>query len=485
MMIHYRDQVRFQNRTSSQAMKMISLISRLLAGVCTLALILTTNAADLHVPAGHSTVQAAIDASSDGDTIHIAAGVYTGEDLGSLGTARIIRKNLSLIGQPGTIFRAVPSMGAAIPGEINWRSVLFAFESQNVTLKNVAFEGEQLGDQQGQESFVGAYYLDSGGSVENCRFTGFRERVPNTVVGEECCALQFFNDLNGASLLNVRVIGNTIEDSETGILLRGAPDVISYDFLIENNTISGVGPTSKNGTLRGIETALRAVGTVADNTVSGFSYTGSGAEFPYGYGLIAYGSGWPNSLAPLDPIRFEGNVCRDNNVHMIILNADEECPIVNNRIEGSAPKNRPAGLWVTGRNVPVYNNDFRNLIDGIRLGGEDDEYGTVLEFAEDIQLEGNRFTDVENRITYQEGATATETNNLTAPFPDPELNIDTSVTLSWPAYYENWSVESSPNLEDWMRLDLPVRIHGGMSWLTVPANESLKTFRLVEESDSQ
>lgn len=41
--------------------------------------------------------------------------------------------------------------------------------------------------------------------------------------------------------------------------------------------------------------------------ISGFSYTGTGADFPYGYGLIAFGWGWPDYLDPIDPVVSENS----------------------------------------------------------------------------------------------------------------------------------------------------------------------------------
>ena len=67
-----------------------------------------------------------------------------------------------------------------------------------------------------------------------------------------------------------------------GISVFGAADAVSYDFLVEGNTITGAGPTSASADLRGIEIASRVTGTVRNNSASGFSYNGEGAELPEG-----------------------------------------------------------------------------------------------------------------------------------------------------------------------------------------------------------
>ena len=72
--------------------------------------------------------------------------------------------------------------------------------------RDLSFEGDELGDEQ-ERGLNGAYFLDSGGRAENCRFTGLREKVPGTI---SCLALRFLNDLPGAPLYSVREAGNTI-----------------------------------------------------------------------------------------------------------------------------------------------------------------------------------------------------------------------------------------------------------------------------------
>jgi hypothetical protein len=66
-------------------------------------LAIRTNAADIHVPDDYGTIQEAVDASVTGDSVYVAPGVYQEQ-------IRIVRKSISLIGEPGTIIRAFPDM---------------------------------------------------------------------------------------------------------------------------------------------------------------------------------------------------------------------------------------------------------------------------------------------------------------------------------------------------------------------------------------
>jgi hypothetical protein len=132
------------------------------------------SAADIRVPADYPTIQTAVDAAEDDDTIHIASGVYFEQ-------VRINSKKLILIGQPGTILRATETL-PEVPGNPapQW-PVMFVLSSE-VTVRGLTFEGERLaGSFVGIGELKGIFLRESSANVENCAFYGFRERVP----GEE------------------------------------------------------------------------------------------------------------------------------------------------------------------------------------------------------------------------------------------------------------------------------------------------------------
>jgi len=420
-----------------------------------------------HVPADYPTIQAAVNAANSGDTIHIAPGVYVEQ-------VTIIQKDLTLIGQPGTILRAFPNMSPGGGGETQWRPILFIFQYSNVVLRHLAFEGDQLADQQ-VRGLVGVAYYDSGGTVENCRFTGFREKVPGST---QAAALRFLNDLPGASLLNVRVAGNTIEDSYVGIVVAGASDQTSYNFTIENNTIRGVSTsTTAEHSRRGMDLKQGITGSVTGNSISGFSYSGEGDQYPYAWGILAIGYGHPglDSTDPLDLMRFENNNFQDNNQHLMIIRAINH-EILNNHFEGTGLGQRPAGLWISGENVRVQGNVFRDMEEGIRVGGMDPDFGTILGVATNAMLVDNRFCDVTNSINMQPQATATEQETFFCPFPDPVPNI-----LAWSGIEEGFSVQSAPTPSGpWSTLDAtPIR-QNGQNRVVVPAAGEQQFFRLAK-----
>ena len=428
--------------------------------------VITTNAADIDVPADYTTIQAAVDAASSGDTIHIAPGIYKEQTW-------IIKKNLTLVGEPGTILRAFPGMQPGLPGVVDSHCVIFISNSSDVIIRNLTFEGDQLADQNDVE-LRGVDFDVSGGAVENCRFTGFREATPGS---KFATAVVFWNGLSGADLLNVRADGNTIEDSYAGIWVAGAHDKISYNFTIENNTIRGVATsTTPDQNRRGMELSDGITGFVTGNSIGGFSYTGTGSQYPHAWGIIALGNGPSlDQTRPLDFMRFENNTFRDNNQHLMLIRAKGH-EIVNNHFEGTGQGERPSGLWFSGENVLVQGNVFRDMEEGIRVGGEDPTYGTQLGFATNATLVDNRFCNVTNMVNLQPQATATETGRETCPFAPPVLNI-----LSWPGIEEGFVVEAAatPN-GPWSTLDATPVLQNGQNSVVVEAVTNQQFFRLAK-----
>jgi len=431
-------------------------------------------AADRHVPADYPTIQAAVNAAASGDTIHIAPGVYVAQTW-------ITNKNLTLIGQPGTILRAFPGMAPAIAGVDEQRCILHINQSSNVIVRGLSFEGDQLASQNAPALF-GVNFDLSGGRVENCRFSGFREKTPGSVEG---LAIYFWNAYPGASRYEANVSGTTIVDSYSGISIQGPSDVISYDVSVVDNTITGVGLTTAGDYLQGLNLGDGTVGTVARNTISGFAYNGQvGAGFhTIPFGILRLSSGFPGNTLALEPMTFEDNVLRSNQVHLAFFKADDSV-VRNNTFDGNlaligTPPPRlgaAAGLWFSGTDVQVTGNLFRNLEQGIRLSGlmEYDPFGITT----NAMLIGNRFCDVTTQVYSESGAGSTQEGSLTCPFPNPVLNI---APLSSPGVQQGLSVQSAPTPTDpsTTLAAAPIR-QDGQSSVAAPAAGEQQFFRLAK-----
>jgi hypothetical protein len=426
----------------------------------TLAAAFKVQAADLHVPADYATIQQAVDAASDGDTIHIAPGVYPGQTL-------IERKNLTLIGQPGTILRATPDM------PVWFHTPVLGIKDSDVNLSQLTFEGEQLAD--ALNGLFGAYYVDSGGRIENCRFTGFRESIPGSNFS---VALRFFNDLDNAPMVNVHVVGNTIVDTHDGIALIGATTNPSITFSILDNTIIGLGPTTSEQPI-GIRIGRGAGGEVKRNTISDFSYVDPQSIFP-AWGILALPDTGDSGFTFLEPIVIEGNLLRDNQGHLgIAAFTGVGTTVTNNTLVGTAPGARPVGIAITGENVTITGNRLSQMEEGIRLIGDDPLWGTQFGIADDVQLIDNRFCEVANPINVQPQATATEQGTLLCPFPEPVLDIASAVLLCWPEFEDGYVVETAPTPDGpWTPSDATPFLEAGQTCIAVATTGEQQYFRL-------
>jgi Right handed beta helix region len=437
-------------------------------------------AADLQVPADYPTIQAAVDAAANGDTIHIAAGVYTEQ-------AFISGKKLTLIGQPGAILRAFPGMTRPI-SDYPDRPIIFVGDYTDVAIRGLTFEGERRAGA-GGDYLDGILYVDSGGSVENCRFSGFRGQPSESGTG---AAMFINNDLDDAPLVRVKVVGNTVVDSNLGLEIHGSinnPPRPSVEFTITDNTFMGIGPSSDEGNqgVAGIYLKVSTTGIVKDNIISGYSYSGP-SGFNQGIGAQdTRGFFFEGAQQPMEPIVFEGNTLRDNQVHLWLLGGNGST-ISNNTFEGSGGSPGMAygadvtgGIGVSGTNVIIANNRFSGMERGILLVDSDfltDTPADIGDFSGG-RLEGNRFCDVANPIQYEPGATATEDGTLTCPFPDPTLDITRSVLLSWPWIDIGFAVESAPAADGpWSPCDATPFLQDDRHSVAVPTSGDERFFRL-------
>lgn len=420
---------------------------------------------DLRVPADFPTIQAAVNAAQTNDTIHIAPGVYTEQVV-------IFSNKLTLIGQPGTILRATTNL-AKIEGSVN--SPVIEIRSADVTVRGLTFEGERLaGRFAGAGDLLGIYLRSSSGNVENCAFYGFRESTPGS---ESAFAITVAAIHDGE--VNARVASCTFADNYGAIFCWGLPDRKYINVTIENNIIIGPGPLTGDNNYAGVNIGEGVGGRIAGNTISGFSYVGTTAQFPISFGILASDSPAFSSVWPLE---IEGNILQNNQMHIALINASGSV-IRNNRFQGTAPGIVPLGLSVSGTNVTIANNQFEDMPEGIRLLGNDPipgfGLGDILGFAVNAQVTSNRFCNVATNINLQSRASATQTGTLQCPFPPPVLQISPAVLLSWPDFEEGHIVETAPAPSGpWSPSGATPSQQNGQHNTTIPANGEARFFRL-------
>jgi hypothetical protein len=220
------------------------------------------------------------------------------------------------------------------------------------------------------------------------------------------------------------------------------------------------------------------LGEVKRNSISNMSYVGTTAQYPFGIGILAINQVTFPIGGVLEPILFEENTFRDNQMHLVLLRGDGST-ITNNTIIGTAPGLRPAAILVSGENVTIAGNRFSQMGEGIQVMGDDPEWGTLFGLADDVQLIDNRFCDVANPINMQPQATATEQGTLLCPFPEPVLDIASAVLLCWPEFEEAYVVEIAPTPDGpWTPSDATPFLEAGQTCIAVATTGEQQFFRL-------
>jgi len=437
----------------------------------------------IQVPADYSTIQAAVDAANTGDTIQIAAGIYTNQVV-------IAYKNLTLSGSPGTVLRATPAMQSTLEpyvAGVLGASVLAVFESTNVVVSGLTFEGERLADslpESDGDIFDAIWFFEAGGRVENCRITGFRGTTLGTTNSVWGVGVHVVNSRFGSGVINVDVVRNTFADNTKSIMLIGDggpgfdPNLLLTTFAVNDNTIVGNGPDA-NGRQLGIHIVHGCSGEVKRNTITDHAYTGTSDPDPFSYGIVAdddFDFGVTN-LQALQPIHFEGNILRNNQLGLLLLRGDNST-VVNNSFDGAGPGYRPAGLLFSGENVVVATNRFGDMDTGIVLFGNDPDFGKYLGIASNAVLTANGFCNVATNYVYEPLTTHTEQGTVTCPWPTLDIR---AVQLSWPYSYSGYSVQSASAMNGpWSMSEATPFLQDGRNNVLILAASGQQFFRLVK-----
>lgn len=226
------------------------------------------------------TIQAAVDAAHDGDTVLVLAGTYT-EQVVVNGF-----NNLTIQGTPGAVLNAPGTLQQTGISPTSGRSVdglITVLNSHGVSIENMTVDGLHHGDSfapgQNDPTMVGIAYLNSSGEIDGAKVTGIRESdagfgdqrnvgiyvsntnpspgTPNTPSASEAAALN-----------SITIENTTVTDfQKTGIAVAYA------NVDIHDNTVIGHGATG-NQAQNGIQVA-DSTGSIEDNKVSAIGYTGT------------------------------------------------------------------------------------------------------------------------------------------------------------------------------------------------------------------
>jgi len=261
----------------------------------------------IHVPGDYPTIQAALNASEDGDTIMVAEGEYDAFMVQG-------KTNISIISAEGATVTTANNFSIEVgPIEIAW-VMAAVYESQNINIAGINFDGSGVSG----EDVVGIAYVDSTGSiadltVENIIGTGLRAGV--AIIGDlgtsavNLSGVTAQNSMAGVAVWNAEanLDGCTITDMDYGISI-GWPWVGLYP-----SSVSIQGSTISNNDLVGVyvcdNSTLEAhFNNIVGNTVYGVWNDG-------GEAVDATHNWWGDASGPYHPITNpggEGNPVSDD-----------------------------------------------------------------------------------------------------------------------------------------------------------------------------
>lgn len=316
------------------------------------------------VPGGYHTIQSAIDAAKDGDTIRVAAGSYT-EQLS-------IRKSLTIVGagDARTVVRAPRHFRKGLTGR---NSIVEILQGARVSLSSLSVRGPGRGTCEDNALFAGIVVLQGSHlNLDRSRVANIHD-TPAALCPRSGVAVQI-GDGESGSTGTARITRSQITNYQTGgivVLNTG-----SHAEIVDN-VVTGPGHSAKLVT-DGIEFVLGANGTIARNVVSGnvcgVPDLGCGADFLENFQLSGIAGGGPGTKI------FE-NVVFANQVGIYVSEAADvrDNLLLSNDLTGLALQD--GSFHVSG---------------GMVFGGGADGVAAIAAFSDTrARLKGVRITDTD------------------------------------------------------------------------------------------
>jgi hypothetical protein len=168
-----------------------------------------------YVPSVYPTIQGAINASSDGDTIMVAAGNYSAFVVSG-------KKNISIIGAEGaTVLTAASYSLLAIPIDL-WTMAVVE-DSENINIEGIDFDGTAVSG----DGVFGILYFNSTGRIADLMVENFSG---NTSGAGVVILDGFF------ALSTVEITGSTISNNDIGIwVLSNSTQEANFNNIVGNS----------------------------------------------------------------------------------------------------------------------------------------------------------------------------------------------------------------------------------------------------------
>jgi hypothetical protein len=253
------------------------------------------------------TIQAAIDAAIDGNTINVFGGEFIEQVE--------ISKDLTLTGQGKgvTTIKGYPNMPLSFTTSGPNKPVVYVHDANLVAIQNLTVDGDGQGNTNNR--YQGVAYSNAGGSVTDVEVKAMRHSPLNGVQG----GIGIFIDASDGTPRNVLVRNCMVYDfQKTGMSFSGADLLATADSnMITGSGSLGLGLPAQNG----IQFFGTNGGTIAYNQIGAINYT------PNSYvatGILTYfGS---------DTIKVVGNVL--DSVEVGVFGYDNSLQVQNNTMTG-------------------------------------------------------------------------------------------------------------------------------------------------------
>ncbi len=362
-------------------------------------------AAILHVPGDYSSIQAAVNAAAAaGDEILIAPGVYQQQVF-------ITQKKLTLTGSPGTIMQAWTGMYTKPDGPSY--TLVEVRTNADVVIRNIEFDGKRLAASMPNRNALlqAVIFFGASGRVENCVFRSFRglnnlgTAIDGALGGRGFGVVAFNPVPAGSGVVHVQVLNCEFSNTAQSLSFAGDyahpnfdPRPLRTTFVVEGNTIVGVGPT--NDFQWGILVLGGASGVIKNNLITDHQKSTSGGIWSLGIRACPE----VPMVAPLQQLRIEGNTLIGNQKHLALILGDNS-QVINNLFDGSGTTLPSDGVWLTGSNVLTAINRFTNLNIGVYLAANNPIWGGAQSgVAVNPSLFANQFCNVDSPVTIDPGA---------------------------------------------------------------------------------
>jgi hypothetical protein len=348
------------------------------------------------------TIQAAVNASSPGDTVLVCPGTYPEQVT--------ITKNLTLqgvaVGTADQVVITPPASGVVAnsfdlyPGGLPVAAQVLVQNARNVVLNNITVDGTGNAINGCAPDLRGIYYQNASGTIENVTT---RNQV--LVNGNQgligCQSGQGIFVQTGYGTSNtpqtISILNNSVRNfQKDGITVDGAP----LTFLVQKNYVVGQGPTTGAGE-NGIQISDGATGQVLYNTtvdeLQSFYTDASGilvyssANVEVGYNTVGstnFGIAtvsdptYPSAQDPTgsaDHTNIHDNQILGTQVYDAIDACSNSNTINNNTVFSSSESaiHLDGECGPTGKNNVVTNNTINEACAGILQGGTPNTIGTA------------------------------------------------------------------------------------------------------------